>query len=570
MPFLDNKYKCLLVDTEGTTDIDEIELEIENNEYLIIFSTFKSAEDLLNEIVTGEEYLIVDEVHNALNMGDFINKFENCLLMSATIPEKLYEEFDDIINVYNYGIAEAIQNKYICDYEVHLPFIDNGIIEVSKDFPGDAKVEFLITGMLKTGSRRCIVYLSSCAECELFMNMFKESMSKYHGIDKVWCEKIDNTVNSKERTRILHEFQNNKDNDFYIITSVRILDEAIDIPKCDSEFITYVGEQSSDIRTVQRLQRGGRLDSENPMKKNNLFIWCEDWSKAVNILTLLKDSDINFYKKIRVINRNYDENSNEIIKEFINKKTIELIKYISIQCLSLDERWNEKYVILQEFIKKYDRLPKTREKYKNIKIGSWCSWQKQNYKIKILNDEKIKNLEKIEKWKWIEEKLKKNLSWDENYKILLDFIKENNRIPTATEEHNNIKIGIWCTNQKTSYNNNKLDNKRIKKLEEIEEWYWENYVSLLWKETYLILLDFIKENNRIPKIKEEYKNIYIGKWCDLQKQNYKKKILNNKRIEKLEQIEGWKWVCKILWDDYYLILQDYVKENNRIPKKRKI
>jgi len=272
-PFLDNKYKCLLVDTEGTIDIDEIELEIKNNEYLVIYITYKSAQDLLNEIVTGNEYLIVDEVHNALNMSDFINKFDNCLLMSAIIPEELYEEFEDVENVFIYGISDAIKNKYICDYEVHLPFIDNGVIEVSKNFPGDAKVEFLITGMLKTGSRRCIVYLKSCSECEPFMNMFKESMLKYHGIDKVWCEKIDNNVISKERTIILDEFQNNKDNDFYIIVSVRILDEAIDIPKCDSEFITHVGEQSSDIRTVQRLQRGGRLDPENPMKKNNLFIW---------------------------------------------------------------------------------------------------------------------------------------------------------------------------------------------------------------------------------------------------------------------------------------------------------
>jgi hypothetical protein len=87
------------------------------------------------------------------------------------------------------------------------------------------------------------------------------------------------------------------------------------------------------------------------MKKNNLFIWCEDWSKAVNTLTLLKDSDIDFHKKINIINPKYDENSDKVKDDIINKNNIELIKYISIQCLSLDERWNLKYKILEEFIK---------------------------------------------------------------------------------------------------------------------------------------------------------------------------------------------------------------------------
>ena len=544
MPFLDNKYKSLLVDTEGTTDIDIINKNIEDNEYLIIFSTYKSAQDLLNEIVTGEEYLIVDEVHNALNMGEFVNKFENCLLMSATIPEELYEIIEDVDNVFTYGIAEAIQNKYICDYEVHLPYIDNGVVEVSENFPGDAKVEFLITGMLKTGSRRCIVYLSSCSECEPFMNMFKESMSIYHGICKVWCEKIDNTVNSKDRTIILNKFQNDKDNDFYIIASVRILDEAIDISKCDSEFIIHVGEQSSDIRTVQRLQRGGRLDLENPMKKNNLFMWCEDWSKAINTLTLLKNSDIDFHKKINIINPKYNENSNIDKKKIVNKKIIELKNYISIQCLNFDERWEIKYKLLKEFIKENNRIPNCKEEYKNIKIGSWCNVQRKKYKKQILDDERIQKLEEIKIWKWGEKKISKKLSWDENYKILLDFIKENNRIPKKIEEYKDIKIGIWCTNQKKSYNKNKLDNERIKKLEEVKIWKWgekEEVKIWKWGENYKILLDFIKENNRIPKAKEEHNNIKIGAWCSKKRQLYNKNKLDNERIKKLEKIIEWYW-----------------------------
>ena len=77
----------------------------------------------MSQVITGNEYLVIDEVHNALNMSEFVNKFDQGLFMSATIPEELYEVFDDANRVYKYGISEAIKNGYICDYQVSLPYI---------------------------------------------------------------------------------------------------------------------------------------------------------------------------------------------------------------------------------------------------------------------------------------------------------------------------------------------------------------------------------------------------------------------------------------------------------------
>ena len=51
-----------------------------------------------------------------------------------------------------------------------------------------------------------------------------------------------------------------------ILCSIRILDESIDLPKCDSIFISNVNENSSDIKMVQRLGRAIRLDRDNPNK----------------------------------------------------------------------------------------------------------------------------------------------------------------------------------------------------------------------------------------------------------------------------------------------------------------
>jgi sulfur transfer protein SufE len=309
------------------------------------------------------------------------------------------------------------------------------------------------------------------------------------------------------------------------------------------------------------------------MKKNNLFIWCKDWSKAIRSLSLLKDSDIDFHKKINIINSNYDMNSDLIKQEIVDKKTIELKKYIDIQCLSLDELWDNKYNLLIEYVNKNSKIPTQKEEYNDIKIGSWVKTQREKYNKNKLNDERIKKLEEIQGWKWGEKRIN---TWDESYELLQDFIKENNKIPTKTEEYKDIKIGFWCSDQKKRYNKNKnkLNDERIKKLEEIQGWKWgEKRINTLrsWDESYELLIECVKENNKIPTKTEEYKDIkIIGFWCLYQKENYKKNKLNDERIKKLEEIQGWKWGEKRIntWDESYELLIECVKENNKIPTQR--
>ena len=645
-PFLPGNYKHLLVDSdsEGTTDVDLIKNTIENEEYLVIYSTFKSAQEILDDLLIGDEdeYLIVDEVHNALNMELFVNKFDNILLMSATIQQELYEVFDDVDCVYKYGIADAIKNGYICDYQVSLPFIEgdkNEEVSVSTlENDLDAKIEFLVTGMLKTGSRRCIVYLINCAECNPFTEKLQKHFLEYHGIDKVWCNKIDNGVSSSERKRILKDFQNDKSSDFYIITSVRILDEAIDIPKCDSEFITCVGNSTSDIRTVQRLQRGGRLDKDNINKKNNLFIWCEDWSKTINALSLLKESDIDFNKKIRIINRIYNDGSDKDKEKLVDEKTMELKKYITIKCMNIDEIWKMKYNMLKQYIAEHGKLPQQREEYLGCHLGAWCCTQRKQYDKKILNVDKIKQMEALIVWRWTEKKLpwdqlfnmlntfmaknkrmpkrneifqgyplgawqskqktkynnktldsdkiqlfqaingwkwakkqkNKNQTWDASYTLLKEFVKENKIVPKRTDIYEGFRIGQWVGKQRLHYTNNILtDNEKIQQLEEIDTWYWSEKKTskpLTWDEAYGTLLQFIKENNALPKTRQEYKDFKLGEWIVRQRVHYNNNKLDNHKVQKLQEIKIWSWNMKMTWDEVYNSLLQFVKENNTLPK----
>ena len=61
-----------------------------------------------------------------------------------------------------------------------------------------------------------------------------------------------------------------------------------------------------------------------------------------------------------------------------------------------DSIWDDKFELLKEFISEHGRFPKSRESYKDIRIGQWCSDQRQFYKNGKLSEDRIKKLESIE------------------------------------------------------------------------------------------------------------------------------------------------------------------------------
>jgi len=166
------------------------------------------------------------------------------------------------------------------------------------------------------------------------------------------------------------------------VTAIHILDEGVDLPKCDSVFITRMGEWTSDIRTVQRICRANRIDSQNPNKIASCFLWTDDLNKTVNALKLFRENDPEFHRKIHMINSDYDRN--ESVEVVAQEKAInfDFQNYINIECLSQKEMWQYKYKLLFEFADKFQRAPKDLEHYNGWPINGWFSTQK--HKILVI------------------------------------------------------------------------------------------------------------------------------------------------------------------------------------------
>ena len=385
-------YYSLLVDSDvgGTTDSDYIFEMIDKNQCLISI-TYDSLENLFSDKIYDLEdtILIIDEAHNLMSSNgliDIIETFSKSLLITATPSITMSEDITSS-EIFYYPMREAINNKYICDYSINVPILDlkENVVDIDvppelKDLDNDLTLKslFLISGMLQTGSSRCIVYCTSIEECDAFNNIFTKICNEYHGLT-CWTNSITANTNSKDRTSILNDFEYDNESNFNILSSVRILNEAVNIIKCDSVFITKINK--NEITAVQRICRANRIDENNPNKKANCFIWSDDLNNVVNMFQMLKDNDDKyFFDKIKSISSNYDnkiKGSKEDVKRINFDKTLR--EYIEIKSVSLEERWCMRLDEVKKYIDEHKRKPSRSDKNTET-LGAWINSQRMNYK----------------------------------------------------------------------------------------------------------------------------------------------------------------------------------------------
>jgi superfamily II DNA or RNA helicase len=409
-------YSVLVVDsdTDGTTNVEEIKKFLASEGNHIIYSTFKSAVDVLSELLTEceDKYILGDEIHNASpQLCEFVNKFPKGLVMSATLPDEI-SDLMEINHTAKVSFAQAIKDGIIVDYTLWLPHLtkaSDGTTAVDIEIPVEfsiydsdltAKAFYLAAVMLKTGSRRCITYLGRQEECDRFVEVVAQIFEKYHGL-KIWTGKIDSTISKDDRKNVLEAFQTGQDDVYHILTSVRILDEAVDIPRCDSVFITNVGEHSSDIRVMQRSQRSSTKDPKNPSKHNNIILWADGWEKCVGALDLLREADPEFHKKVRIADCKYDMQTQTTRTEQIVAEISDFQKWSDMKCLTILEKHALIIQNLKAFYTLHGTAPAHGGKQPNEQtLASWISSRRQDKLKGKLSAELESMILTLPWWSW--------------------------------------------------------------------------------------------------------------------------------------------------------------------------
>jgi superfamily II DNA or RNA helicase len=536
MPFLPLDTQALLVDsdTQGTTDPEEITAWLTNHQERprVIFSTYKSTLEVLQTLEerTENSCLVIDEVHNATpELLDYLENFSDYLAMTASLPDEVWEAFPEQSRIFRVSLADAIRDGYLVDYTIWLPETAGvqSIEQQGKFQPKRLKELFqhelsprafyLINGMLKTGSRRCIAYLSNREECSVFQRLFQQVCLKYHGIS-VWTDQVDCEVSTNRRREIFKAFQ---ESSFAVLTSVRVLDEAVDLVRCDSIFVGNIGAQASDIRMIQRWGRSSRLDPRNLAKHNHIFLWAEDRERCVNVLSLLKDSDPEFHKKLRVVGMEYAKQGSKEIMEGLREEEEKLQDWSRIVCVSYDERRMQWVQLLLEFVEKEQRIPIREEIYKGCHIGYFWgnikNRQEQEWLKKVLhlhND--ILRLD----YETFTEKRNNRLTTEEVIQLCIEFADNFKRCPKRREKYKNFNIGhTWCSfkmGRCQQYAYILLAHPIFKA--EYDAFIQQKEVKMSVKDKVDLLLEFVKKHKRLPKTNEEYQGIFLRRvWGHIRK-----------------------------------------------------
>lgn len=216
-----------------------------------------------------------------------------------------------------------------------------------------------------------------------------------------------------------------------------------------------------------------------------------------------------------------------------------------------------------------------------VKLGMWIQNQRSMRKSGILSNNKIEKLNKLNMtWSMVSD-------WDAMYLLATKYYEQFKNLDitgsfktingyTYDDSEGYVKLGMWVRHQRLLYKRNKLSNEKIEKLEKIGiRWNaqhdWEYYYK------YLLIYYENHQNIDIPvrfatvngytedKINGKVK---LGDWLQSQRQDYKKGILCEDKIEKLESL-GITWVVRkhLSWEEMYKLLINYYNYNGNIDLK---
>jgi superfamily II DNA or RNA helicase/phage anti-repressor protein len=297
--YFEDKYNYLLISMDGERNINI------NHQKNIISSTFCSVSLLLN-LKLDNAIIIVDEFHN-LSINQVNDKNEEKVI-SYDINEN--DLFGNIF--YSYSFVDAIRNKYINDFRLIIPNLKEDT----------NKIDFFYKNILYFGYKKCIIYCKTIEEIKKYEEEIIILNKNNYNIE-LKTNVITYKTSLKKRDKIINEFK--KDYKMNLLFSVHTLDECIDIPKCDSVYITY--KVVNPINIIQRVSRCLRV-YENK-RKSGIFLWCNKYREIKLICNLFEDFNINISQKISKENLTISNYLNKVIfdNDEIKKDILEQIEY---------------------------------------------------------------------------------------------------------------------------------------------------------------------------------------------------------------------------------------------------
>lgn len=213
---------------------------------------------------------------------------------------------------------------------------------------------------------------------------------------------------------------------------------------------------------------------------------------------------------------------------------------------TIQDSWETFFSLLHEFVEEagHALVPQgtASKPYKGKDLARWVNRQRTQYNKGQLEPARIEKLESVSGWVWnISE-----ASWEKYLQLLGQFVREHGhvRVPREPKLYKGLGLASWVQSQRTNFKNGNLDQQRITQLESIPHWTWDPHTSL-WEDSYSALVTFTSEHGvAVPPRTYVVNGLKLGVWVGSQRQKYKKGLLSQECIDRLESLNGWTWELK--------------------------
>jgi superfamily II DNA or RNA helicase len=470
---------------------------------------------------------------NYIKIIKSLESFNNNVYLSATIDEI------DKFEYYKKDIREMINQKYLCDYTIHIPIFN------------DDPTNKTVCQYLLKNYRNIIIYCNSRKEgikLNKLFNKLQMNSSAY----------VDCLTSKKKRNEIINKYKSGK---IPFLVNVRILIEGFNSPITKGVCFMHIPNTQKTL--IQIIGRALRLHPQKTIANIILPFSTNDDEKHINnFMKIMARNDTRIKKSFEnktlggyiSIENDYDDEEEEnreleLRYEMIYNSFGELKNY--------EEIWFYKLEQVKTYIDDNGKRPSRFDKNDKVKkLNVWIVNQIANYKKNqdIMKNENIRN-------KWYEfindDKYKKYfISGEDNWNYKLEqvktYIDDNKKKPTRLSKNEQI-LGRWIDQQLNNYKKNqyimKNENIRNKWYEFINNEKYKKYFMSgedNWNYKLEQVKTYIDDNKKKPTQTDKNKKFKIlANWINTQVTYYKK----NQLIMKNENIRN-KWY-EFINDDKY-------------------
>lgn len=510
---------------------------------LYVFCTYHSVPALAAGLPAGFcfDLCVLDEAHRTAGFVDAgftfaLNdhptlKIAKRLFLTATpkhLPETARAGFDvysmcneDVYGpvAYHLSMQEAIARGAICDFQVIITVLDDHQSELHQSYEIQEEdwaganaamhaVE-LVKAMQQVGARKAFSFHNFISQSRLFSDTLNQVGPQIADGLQAWH--VDGRMSGSERHHILNRFL---ESPLGVVSNARCLSEGTDAPAVD--LVAFLDNKESTIDIVQAL---GRALRRAPGKERGYVLLPVRLSRKPG----------------------------ETVQQALARSSMKHIWRVLATVAELDDQIKNELISIR----------------RRVSIEEWGTTPVHSLMDKLEVHAPAQLLAAVNEFIRYELVDRLTVSWEASFGQLLRYQEEKGdlNVPKRYVAPSGARLGLWCAQQRTLYNQGVLSDDRRVQLEAIGFDFDPHATS--WSDAFDDLEAYKKQHGHanVPAGAVSAAGRNLGTWCSEQRKAFRAGRLHESRVEQLQAVGFSFQIIEDTWAENLDALKRFVDEH---------